>query len=276
MNMNEFVLTRGFRLMGCGLIAVMAAIYPPLANAQLRVVTYNTFNNPDTGTDANYQTILSSIAGESINGIAKRIDILAVQEQSASPNTTGNLAAMLNGLHTGSWQATAVSPGAANGQFSQSVELTVLDPAQPAILGSAAVDLGTLAPGGSVVLDLFDKITNVVATAGFTAALDLDLIVETADPDDRFNLEALFAQLAAGESGDLRITFDATQTGAFHAAYTLWFSDEDLPGASAFAGQGLTLDVTAIVAGPSAPEPASLLPLACGAGMIRARRRAAV
>lgn len=55
------------------------------AQAQLRVVTYNTTGPPDSGMNI----ILKSIGEETRNGIAKPIDVLLLQEQSLPANGSG-------------------------------------------------------------------------------------------------------------------------------------------------------------------------------------------
>jgi hypothetical protein len=57
----------------------------PVAQAQLRIVTYNTTGAPATGVDV----VLKSIGEETRNGFAKPIDVLLLQEQSASPAGAG-------------------------------------------------------------------------------------------------------------------------------------------------------------------------------------------
>lgn len=71
------------RRTSAGLLLVpVLSIWPSAAQAQLRVVTYNTTGAPRTGMDI----VLKSIGEEQRNGIAKPIDILLLQEQDNSPS----------------------------------------------------------------------------------------------------------------------------------------------------------------------------------------------
>lgn len=66
---------------------------------QIRVVSYNTLDGPTPGVHdnaANLHTIFSSIAGQQVNGIARRPAVIVLQEQTASSPT--NLANLLNGI----------------------------------------------------------------------------------------------------------------------------------------------------------------------------------
>ncbi len=63
------------------LASLLVVILSSQANAQLRIVNYNVFNNPD---DANEQSLMTAvfqgIANQSVNGIAKPIDIITLHE----------------------------------------------------------------------------------------------------------------------------------------------------------------------------------------------------
>jgi endonuclease/exonuclease/phosphatase family metal-dependent hydrolase len=82
--------------------ALACAALPAIAPAQIRIATYNTataFNsngNPNPG----LQTVLGGVGSESFNGITKRIDILALQEQNNTTGTTTQQALnMMNALY---------------------------------------------------------------------------------------------------------------------------------------------------------------------------------
>lgn len=63
-----------------------------------RVVAYNTWNNPDDqAEDAWFTTVFSAITNESVNGIAKRPDIVAVSE--TDTGSSARLVALLNDLY---------------------------------------------------------------------------------------------------------------------------------------------------------------------------------
>jgi hypothetical protein len=79
------------------------ALLPALAAAQIRIATYNTetaFNaggNPNPG----LQNVLAGIGNEAVNGFAKRLDILCLEEQSnnSGNTTTSQILTMMNGQY---------------------------------------------------------------------------------------------------------------------------------------------------------------------------------
>jgi hypothetical protein len=71
---------------------------PQIAYATIRIVAYNTANNPDNATeDAWFNAIFSAIGEEEISGVAKRLDILAVSE--TDPDSATRLVNILNTLY---------------------------------------------------------------------------------------------------------------------------------------------------------------------------------
>jgi endonuclease I len=128
------------------------------------------------------------------------------------------------------------------------LELAVLDHAQPAFAGGASewtIDFGTLAPGAEAYVP-FD-LQNLAQ--GYAAALDFDSIAGSGDT-------TTFSTDLAPWAGDLSIipgaaisflaNMDTSVAGSFAATYTLGFSDEDLPGARALGD--LTLNLVGTVA----------------------------
>jgi len=137
----------------------------------------------------------------------------------------------------------------------------------PANTDTILLDFGTVAQNSAQSLPF--SIQNLVATAGFTAGLDLDSILE-ADPDNVFSSNvATFANLAAGSSNAYSVSLDTTNVGTFGGSYVLSLSDQDLPGATG--GQTLTINVI----GEVVPEPAGigLIGAAAAAVMGPGRRR---
>ena len=68
------------------------------APVTIRIAAYNTYNNPDDAIeDAWFNTIFSAIGSESVNGVAKRLDILAVSE--TDTGSSARLADILNNLY---------------------------------------------------------------------------------------------------------------------------------------------------------------------------------
>ncbi len=63
--------------------------------AQLRIVDYNTAGDVRPGMNA----VLTAIAADSVNGVAKPIDVLILQEQDSMSTTTQGMVNVLNGIY---------------------------------------------------------------------------------------------------------------------------------------------------------------------------------
>ncbi len=100
MNRSKFVLT-----------LAAACLFTSNASAQLRIVDYNTARGPRTGTD----TVLQAISDEVINGFAKQIDVIALQEQTSSATTTLGIVNLLNGIYGAGTYDRATLDGATSG-----------------------------------------------------------------------------------------------------------------------------------------------------------------
>jgi hypothetical protein len=83
--------SRGTAALACGLLVLLFQT----ADAQLRIVSYNTAGGPRTGMDV----ILESIGEEEVNGIQRPIDVLLLQEQNAWETTTTSILGLLNGIY---------------------------------------------------------------------------------------------------------------------------------------------------------------------------------
>lgn len=102
---------------GAGLVALLAVHSP--AWGQIRIATYNTktaFNangNPNPG----LQNVLQGIGNESVNGVAKRLDLLCLQEQNNnSGTTTSQILTMMNSLYgAGTYAKGSFVSGATSG-----------------------------------------------------------------------------------------------------------------------------------------------------------------
>ena len=81
------------------------------ASGELRVVTYNTTTTirPDVS------TVLEAIGAEEVNGLARPIDVLALQEQSDSASDTQQIVDMLNSLYGAGSYDRATLDGDTNG-----------------------------------------------------------------------------------------------------------------------------------------------------------------
>src|SRR4051812_38117883 len=88
-----------------------ASILQESAQAQLRVVQYNTAGAARTG----LADILQAIGAENVNGIAKPIDVLALEEQVSSATTTQAIVDVLNAIFGSGAYARATLDGDTTG-----------------------------------------------------------------------------------------------------------------------------------------------------------------
>ena len=122
------------------LILAAAASTSPL-QAQLRVVTYNTYGNPGSSSDSDWDTVLEAIGNEQVGGIAHPISIMALQEvdQKASGANAQDIATILNNIYgVSTYHAVTASDG--DGWNTQSL---VYDSSQVTLLGTSEFDMGT-------------------------------------------------------------------------------------------------------------------------------------
>ena len=88
-----------------GFVAILLAVLQGSTQAQLRIVNYNTLDKPTSATPgSDVEIILDAIGNTSTNGIAKRVDIITLQEQaylggSLDNNTSRYIADTLNALY---------------------------------------------------------------------------------------------------------------------------------------------------------------------------------
>jgi hypothetical protein len=81
---------------------ILAVCWAGSAQGQLRIVSYNTLDKPtNSSDDSQLTTILSALGTTSVNGIAKRVDAIALQEQTnlSGNNTLARIAGVLNSLY---------------------------------------------------------------------------------------------------------------------------------------------------------------------------------
>jgi hypothetical protein len=88
-----------------GALVCSLLFWPAVAKAQLRIVTWNTATGNSSpgyaGRQADFNRVLDFIGREEVNGIAKPIDVLILQEQSDTYSTTDAFAAELNTINNG-------------------------------------------------------------------------------------------------------------------------------------------------------------------------------
>ena len=86
---------RTLRLISIGLICFT---YLANADAAVRVVAYNCANRPNNATDEDqFRTVFQAIGNQSVNGIAKRLDLLVMAEM--DPGSVTRLTTVLNNLY---------------------------------------------------------------------------------------------------------------------------------------------------------------------------------
>lgn len=82
------------------LALALLALHAALANAQLRIVSYNTANGDSiTSPRSGMDIVLEAIGEESFSSIAKPVDVLLLQEQDDSSTTTQQIANLLNSIY---------------------------------------------------------------------------------------------------------------------------------------------------------------------------------
>jgi endonuclease/exonuclease/phosphatase family metal-dependent hydrolase len=166
------------------------------------------------------------------------------------------------GSVTGFVDVQSDSQAAADKDFTRELSFMVLDHAKPFFTGqgealSLTLDFGSVEPGNRSEPRTF-SLANAPSSLGFTAGLDLDQITPSG-AFDAFELNLTkFVALAPGMNLDFTALFEPIRPGAFEARYDLFFSDEDLPGASDLRTLQLRLIGTAI------PEPGSATLLLIG------------
>ena len=70
------------------IIGLICLVYVSSAGAAVRVVAYNCANRPNNATeDGHFRAVFQAMGNESVNGIAKRLDILIVSEMDATSAT---------------------------------------------------------------------------------------------------------------------------------------------------------------------------------------------
>jgi autotransporter-associated beta strand protein len=157
------------------------------------------------------------------------------------------------GLFSGTVSATATTPLTATPTFSQTVSMSVLEPAigsfaAGSTLTSMDIDFGTLSQGTLAPSRSFSIFNRAGALgAAWTAKLDLDAI--TASGSTAFSTTlSPFANLASGSATAFSLSMQTATAGVFSGTYSLDLSDENLPGATS---QSMLLTVRGVVAAAS-------------------------
>ena len=153
------------------------------------------------------------------------------------------------GAKSGSISVTSSNQQVANNNFSQTVDYSVLDHAQPSFSSGTNVTMATAdfgyVPVGSAPRTIGVSVFNRVATAGFTAGLDVDSVTNSGDSARLMTSATTLGNLAAGSNVSFNAQLDSSVAGNFSATHTLATSDQNLPGATALSN--LVLMTTARV-----------------------------
>lgn len=141
----------------------MPLLVTGVAAGQLKVVTYNTLDGPTPGLHdnaANLRTVFSAIAGQTVNGIARRPAVIVLQEQSGTSHV--NLASLLNAIAGYGGTYVAVMP---SGQPNDDRQAFVYDTTQVSPIGSAiSIATGEVRP---VIRAQFRPVGYTSAAANF-------------------------------------------------------------------------------------------------------------
>jgi hypothetical protein len=110
------------------------------AQAQLRIVNYNMLDKPTSTTNADVVTVFNAIATDTVNGIARKPDLIVLQEMTAT--STQNLATILNTTFGGT-DYVAILPG---GQPNTDRQGMVYNQATLSLIGSVTTIAGAPRP----------------------------------------------------------------------------------------------------------------------------------
>lgn len=153
------------------------------------------------------------------------------------------------------------------------VSLSVLDHANASFSGlddqdSLTIDFGSVVASSGLLQTPF-SVFNLMASAGFTAPLDLVSVSGLGDTTALTTTAALTDNIAAGSSQAFFAMLNTSSIGSFAATYQINLSD-DTALAGAVGGQLLTLNLLGNVV--AVPEPANFVWLLLGATLFPRRR----
>jgi len=224
------------------------------------------------GASVALQTTIANTAPVSVAAAADELDYLingavAGIAHAASAGNVHQLAldtSAAGAFHAGVSVTTSSQGAQVTGPTTTNHAYTVLDHANGSFDGDDDLDeltlnFGNVAVGQDALLDY--AVFNLVATAGYTAALDLDLI-EMAGSSAFDGTFAPLASIAAGTGVSFEATFAPTAAGHFNATWLLRLSDEDLPGELS---QTLTLHLLGV---GIVPEPGAIAVLVLLTGLL--------
>jgi endonuclease/exonuclease/phosphatase family metal-dependent hydrolase len=148
------------------------------------------------------------------------------------------------GAKSGSISVTSSNQQVAGNNFSQTINYSVLDHAQPSFMSGSNVTTATAdfgyVPIGSAPRSIGVSVFNRVATAGYTAGLDVDSVTNSGDTARLTTSATILSNLAAASNVDFDAQLDSSVAGNFSATHTLATSDQNLPGATSLSNLMLT------------------------------------
>lgn len=175
----------------------------------------------------------SAVGSGALTGSASgSVDALA-----AGDDWSFNVDTSTAGTHSATLQVTTSSQGAANASFLDAISIDVLDHGNASFNpltdeNIRLIEFGQVTVGSEILTDSF-QLFNLEQAAGYTADLDFTGSFPSGDADRLSADFDLFTGLAAGEaSNHMQVSFDTSELGTFATSYSLFVSDEAIPGAS--------------------------------------------
>lgn len=187
--------------------------------AVMRVVDWNTLNEPNNATDdANFRTVLEAIGNETVQGNTQRIDILALQETDppGSGDSIGRIQNVLNSLYATTSYNVVASPVDGGGDSTG----FVYDSSTVTLLNSVQVGAGTLTH--NVMRGEFQPVGSPASAIFYVYSVHLKSSATGADAATRGS-EAAFLRADADSLGDgTQVLFvgDFNMNGSNESAWT--------------------------------------------------------
>jgi hypothetical protein len=196
---------RAVRLAFFSTLIVLFTAVP--AFAQLRIVDYNTAGGPRNGMDE----IIAGIEAESINGIARKPDMILLQEQDSVSTTTQDILEVLDSLYgVGVYQRSTV-----NGGSQGAGRPTMIFNTQTLQKIGAEVLVGTVGDSANARQGMRYRMRPV--GTGYTSAADFYVFVNHYKAGSSFGGPTADQERRLAEAKSVRTSSDAL--GEVHAIY---------------------------------------------------------